>query len=140
MDKKKKIIIISVCIVIALIIIGLTIYFITRNITEDESKNRLSNMYDKMMQNETYSILFKLNDDNQYTVSRKGNMANIDTYYDGRHTTNIIKDGNTFLLMYSTKQYYTYQNNEIELTALSNELNEIIQSQEPEKGKEELDD
>ena len=136
---KKKIVTISVCVVIALTVIGVAIYFITRHTIELANENKLSKMYNKMMQDETYSITFTQNDENKYTVSRKGNMANVDMYNDGNHTAHVIKDGNTSLLMYSTKTYYTYQNNEIELTELPNELNEIIQSQEPEKGKEEID-
>ena len=139
MDKKKKIIIISICVVVALVIIGVAIYFITRNVAESANENKLAKMYDKMMQDETYSISFVLDNQNQYTVSRKGNMANIDTYNDGTHTTDIIRDGDTILLMHNANRYYTYQNNEIELTELSNELNDIIQSQQPEKGEEEID-
>ena len=136
---KKKIIIISVCVVIALIIIGVAIYFISRSVTEAENENRLAKMYDKMVENETYRINFKLDDDNQYTVTRKGNMANIDTYRNGTHTTDIVRDGDTILLMYSTNKFYTYHNNELELTELLNKISEIIQGQEPEKGKEKID-
>ena len=138
MDKKQKIFIISVCVIVAIIIVGLIVYLVTTNQEENVTKNRLANMYEKMMQNETYSITFQLNDNNKYTVSRKGDTANIDTYNDGSHTTNIVKDGNTYLLMYNTKRYYTYQNNVTGLGEISNQLNEIIQSQEPEKGQEEV--
>ncbi len=139
MDKKQKIFIISISVVVVLLIVALIVYVVTKKETESVNDNRLSTIYDKMMQNETYQVTFKLDDNNQYTVSRKGNVANIDTYSDGSHTTEIIKDGNTNLLMYSTKRYYTYQNNEIGLTELATELNDIIQSQEPEKGEEEID-
>ena len=91
------------------------------------------------MQDETYSITFQLDDNNKYTVSRKGDVANIDTYNNGDHTTNIIRDGNTYLLMYSTKRYYTYQNNVTGLGELPNQLNEMIQNQQPEKGQEKID-
>lgn len=138
MDKKKKIIIISICAVIALVIISVAIYFIVKNVSTGSDENKLAKTYEKMMENETYTLSFKLDDNNRYTVSRKGDMANIDTYNDGKHTTNIIRDGNTYLLMYSTNRYYEYLNNSIELTELSNELNEIIQSQEPEKGQENM--
>ncbi len=138
MDKKQKIFIISVCIIVAIIVIGLIVYVVTKNEQETASENRLANMYNKMTQNQTYSITIQLNDNNKYTVSRKGDIANIDTYNDGSHTTNIVKDGNTYLLMYNTKRYYTYQNNVTGLGEISNQLNEIIQSQEPEKGQEEV--
>ena len=138
MDKKQKIFIISVCIIVAIIVIGLIVYVVTKNEQETASENRLANMYNKMTQNQTYSITIQLNDNNKYTVSKKGDIANIDTYNDGSHTTNIVKDGNTYLLMYNTKRYYTYQNNVTGLGEISNQLNEIIQSQEPEKGQEEV--
>ena len=41
--------------------------------------------------------------------------------------------------MYQTKKYYMYQNNTTGLGELSNELNRVIQSQEPEKGEEKID-
>ena len=138
MSKKKKIIIISICAIIAIVILGMSIYFATKKVEEVSNEIKLSKLYEKMMQNETYSINFKLNDDNQYTVSRKGDVANVDTYSNGTHTTDIVRDGNTYLLMYSTQKYYTYENNASELNELPNELNEIAQSQEPTKGEEEI--
>lgn len=139
MDKKHKLFITSICIIVAIIIVILIVYIVTKNQEENANKNRLANMYERMMQDETYSITFQLNDNNKYTVSRKGDVANIDTYNNGKHTTNIIKDGDTYLLMYNTKRYYTYQNNVTGLGELPNQLNEIIQSQEPEKGQEKID-
>lgn len=138
MSKKKKIIIISICAIIAIVILGMSIYLVTKKVEEVSNEIKLSKLYEKMMKDETYSINFKLNDDNQYTVSRKGDVANIDTYSNGTHTTDIIKDNNTYLLMYSAQKYYTYENNSAELNELSNKLNEIVQSQEPIKGEEEI--
>ena len=139
MEKKQKIFIISICVIVAIIIVGLIVYAIITSRTESANENRLANMYEKMMQDETYSITFQLDDNNKYTVSRKGDVANIDTYNNGDHTTNIIRDGNTYLLMYSTKRYYTYQNNVIGLGELPSQLNEMIQNQQPEKGQEKID-
>ena len=139
MDKKKKIIIISVCVLIAINIIGVAIYFTVKNVSTSSDENKLAKIYERMMQNETYSFSLTLDDNNKTVISRKGNMANVDIYSDGNHTTNIVRDGNTILLMYNTQKYYTYQNNEIQLTELSNELDRIIQSEEPQKGEEEID-
>ena len=139
MEKKQKIFIISICVIVAIIIVVLIVYAIITSRTESANENRLANMYEKMMQDETYSITFQLDDNNKYTVSRKGDVANIDMYNNGDHTTNIIRDGNTYLLMYSTKRYYTYQNNVIGLGELPSQLNEMIQNQQPEKGQEKID-
>ena len=108
MEKKQKIFITSVCLIVIISIIILIIYAVTNIGGESESKdeNRLVNIYERMTQNETYSITFQLNDNNRYTVYRKGDVANIDTYDDGNHTAHIVKDGNTYLLMYEMNQYY----------------------------------
>ena len=140
MDKKQKIFIISICVILAIIIVLLIVYATTKTVEENTNKNRLADMHEKMGKNNTYSITFQLDDNNKYTISRKGDVANIDTYSDGKHTTYIVKDGNTYLLVYNTKRYYTYQNNVTRLGELSNQINEIVQSQEPEKGQEEIDD
>ena len=138
MSKKKKIII-SISVVVAIIVIGVVIFLLARQAQESANENKLAKMRDRMMQSQNYQISFTLNDDNHYTVSRSGDMVNVDNYNSGNHTTDIVKDGNTYLLMYNTQMYYTYQNNTTEVNELPNALNDIIQSQEPEKGEEEID-
>ena len=138
MDKKQKIFI-SICVIIVIIVVCIIIYSLTNNVPQKENENQLVNIYNKMVENETYTFSLKLDDNNKYTVSRSGNMANIDTYDDGNHSTTIIRDGNTILLMYNSKKYYTYENNETGLSELSNEINEILQNQQPEKGEEQID-
>lgn len=139
MEKKQKIFIGTICIIVAIIILTLIVCIVTKTVEQSENKNRLANMYEKMIQNQEYSITFKLNENNRYTVSRKGDIANIDTYSNGSHTTNIVKDGNTYLLMYNTKKYYIYQNNVTGIGEITTQLKEIIESQESEKGQEKID-
>ena len=102
MDKKQKIFI-SICVIIVIIVVCIIIYSLTNNVPQKENENQLVNIYNKMVENETYTFSLKLDDNNKYTVSRSGNMANIDTYDDGNHSTTIIRDGNTILLMYNSK-------------------------------------
>ncbi len=139
MELKQKIFLISVCVIVAIIIIALIVYVIADNVAEYISENPLLSMYETMTQNETYSITFQLDDNNINTISRKGDIVNIDTYYNGTHRTRIIENDTTYLLVYSSNQYFTYENNSIGFGELENELNEIIQSQEPETGEEEID-
>ena len=139
MSKKKKIIIL-VCVIIAILIIGATIYFVTKKVEEASNENKLAKVYEKMNQDKVYTVNFKLNDNNQYTVSRKDDLVNVDRYSNGTHTTNIVKDGDTYLLMYTTRKYYQYENNTSEINELPNRLNEIAQSQEPTKGEEKINE
>ena len=115
---------IAIIIIVALIITG--IYFATKKVIEVNNEEKLAKIYEKMLQDETYKISIKLNDDNQYTIARKKDMAYIDSYIEGRHTNNIVKDGNTYLLMYGTKKYYVYKYNQLQLTEFTNELKEKI--------------
>lgn len=139
MEKKKKVTILAIAIIIIVALIITGIYFATKKVIEVNNEEKLAKIYDKMLQDETYKISIKLNDDNQYTIARKKDMAYIDSYIEGRHTNNIVKDGNTYLLMYGTKKYYVYKNNQLQLTEFTNELKEIIDSQENIKGKEKID-
>ena len=51
--------------------------------------------------------------------------AYIDTIYDGEESKFVIKDGNSYLLNDKNKIYYTYQNNEMELNKVIEQLEEI---------------
>lgn len=143
MDKKRNIIIISICVIIAIAIIIVAVCVSKNKKADedntDENNTKLDKVYEKMMKNSTYSISIELDENNKYTVSRKNDKACTDTYADGNHTTSIVKDGKTILLMYSNNTYYEYQNNETGLTELSDELDEIIKSGSPEKGEEQIE-
>ncbi|MFR2570369.1 MAG: hypothetical protein ACLS90_01420 [Clostridia bacterium] len=138
-NKKTRVIIISVILVL---IIGIAIFCVvkTRNTGNSNQTTGLAKIYEKMTKNNVYKISFELNEDSKYTISRKDNKANIDTYNNGTHIAETVKDGNTYYLIYSTNTYYEYENNDTELTQLTDEINEIItNNQDPAKGQEDID-
>lgn len=143
MNKNKKIII-AISAVVIIAIISVTAFFIIKNNrkigeTENNSNSKLSQVYEKMNEKSVYTFTATLNDKNYKTVKRKNDKARIDLCLEGEKSTDIIKDGNTYLVMAEDEKVYKYQNNDIELTELLMDIKETIESQNPQKSKEEID-
>lgn len=142
MDKNKKIIIAISSIVIVAIICIVAFFMIKNNgkVQEGDNKSsKLSQVYEKMNEKLVYTFTATLNDENTKTVKRKNDKARIDLNLDGEKSTDIIKDGNTYLVMEEEEKVYKYQNNDIELAELLIDIKETIESQNPQKSKEEID-
>ena len=141
MDKNKKIII-SVIVILSVIVISVIAFLVIKNIGKsNESENtkpKLSEICNKMNEKNLYAFTTVLNEDNKKTVKRKNDKARIELTIDGTETTDIIKDGNTYLLVKDSKEVYKYQNNEMELTELLLNLKNIEESQVPKKTKEKI--
>lgn len=144
MNKKKKIIIISlVSVVIIALVVGLIIFFVNRNsngegrttIASDSSK--IAKLYDDLSKGQSFSFTTTLDDNNKEIYAKNDNTAYTDTIYDGEESKFIIRDGNSYLLRDSDKVYYTYQNNEVNLNKVLEQLNEI-KNTELVEGKEEI--
>ena len=145
MDKKKKIIIISViAIIIIALIIGLTIFLTTKNNPNGDNtkviearSSQIAKLYEKLSNEEVFSFTTTLDENNKETYAKKENVAYLDTVYNGEESKYIIKDGNSYLLRDSDKVYYTYKNNEVNLNKVLEQLDAIIQTELVE-GKEEI--
>ncbi len=140
MEKNKKIILITVISIIAIILIGTLIYFlfIKDDNTNNIAKNsKLEKINEKINQNEKYSISIE-GDKNKIYYSKNDNMAYTDSEYEGQNTEFLVKDGNTYLIQDDTKRYFTYTNNEIDLTKYSSVFEELS-IKDFVKGKEKID-
>ena len=144
MSKKKKIII-AVSSVIAILVVCLIIFLVVNNQSktnasdeENRTNTRLSKVYEKMNDKLTYSFEATLDNENKMVIKRKNNQARKDLTLEGELTTQIVRDGNTYLLQEDTKKYYEYLNNELELTELATIIQDLINNQEPTKAQEEL--
>ena len=140
MEKNKKIILITVISIIAIILIGTLIYFlfIKDDNTNNIAKNsKLEKINEKINQNEKYSISIE-GDKNKIYYSKNDNMAYTDSEYEGQNTEFLVKDGNTYLIQDDTKRYFTYTNNEIDLTKYSSVFEELS-TKDFVQGKEKID-
>ena len=145
MDKKKKIIIISVVsIIVIALIVGLIIFFVNRNNNSEggttiaSNSSKIAKLYNDLSKEQSFTFTTTLDDNNKEIYAKNGNTAYTDTVYDGEESEFIIRDGNSYLLRDSDKIYYTYQNNEVNLNKVLEQLNEIKDTELIE-GKEEIE-
>jgi hypothetical protein len=66
-----------------------------------------------------------LNIDYTLTISRKGKTISIDTLSNEEHTTTLMEDEVAYYILHSKKEYYLYDNDEIDADILKEELFEI---------------
>ena len=130
MSKKKKIIIISVIsIIILALIVGIAIFLINRHNSEESQSysgdTRIARLYDRLNKEKMFSFTTTIDDNNKEIYAKTSDAAYIDTTYEGEESKFVIKDGNSYLLNDENKIYYTYQNNEIDLNRVIEQLEEI---------------
>ena len=142
MDKKKKIIIISVVsIIVIALIVALAILLVNNSKNNGESSTnstKIAKLYNESSNEQSFSFTTTIDENNKEIYAKNNNTAYTDTIYDGEESKFIIRDGNSYLLRDSDKIYYTYQNNEVDLNKVLEQLNEIKDSELAE-GKEEIE-
>lgn len=115
---------IAILIVIAIIIV---IGKITRN--KNANTRRLAQLYNDLNTSQTYLFEMGKGADNKTTMAKKGNKTIIDQYSKDSHTTTIVKDNNTYLVLHDREEYYVYANNNVEQSILTDELKNIIDTE-----------
>ena len=142
MDKRKKVIIISVVsIVVIALIVALAILLVNNSKNNGESSTnstKIAKLYNELSNEQSFSFTTTIDENNKEIYAKNNNTAYTDTIYDGEESKFIIRDGNSYLLRDSDKIYYTYQNNEVDLNKVLEQLNEIKDSELAE-GKEEIE-
>lgn len=142
MEKKKKITLILVILILAFLVIGGIVFLYCRSnkTTEenDTSNSKLNQLYEDLKSKGEYSFSTVLDSNNKMYYAKSTDKAYIDTIHKGTESKFIIRDGNSYLLMEDRNVYYTYNNNEVDLNKI--ELNlESIKDAEFTKGKEKMD-
>ena len=124
--KKKKIrkIILAILIIVAIVIV------ISKIISgKNEQTKYLTHLYDKLNTSQTYLFEMESNDKNKTIMGKKGDKTIIDNYTENSHSTTIVKDDNTYLVLHDREEYYIYEQNNIEQTILTDGLLEIKDKQ-----------
>lgn len=125
--------VIAILIVVAIIIV---ISKITGN--KDVDTRKLTQLYNELNTNQTYLFEMEQSNNNKTIMAKKGDKAIIDQYSKDGHTTTIVKDNNTYLVLHDREEYYVYENNNIEQSILTDGLKEIT-NKEFTTGKEKID-
>ena len=139
MEKKKKIITISVIAIVIVLVIGTIAVIVLNQANKKEDKKVIiGELYNQIQENDKYTIETTLDDNNKMYYAKSGNMAYLYSITNGDELKLLVRDGNTYLIKDDEQIYYTYQNNETELSRIAGELEEL-KNNEPVKGKEKLD-
>lgn len=119
MNKK----ILAIIIPIAILAISIIIAVIINN---QPKTSKLSNIYEKMIENQTYTFTrYDIEEKNKIITSRKKDKTLIDMYNSGEHLSTLILEGDTYLIFHENEEYFVYANNNKDEEILTNELAEI---------------
>ena len=128
MKKNKRIFLI----VVILVIIGI-IFGISKLVGNKEDKTqKLAKIYEKLNNNQTYLFEMEQNSNNKTIMAKKGDETIIDQYSKDSeskvesHTTTLVKDNNTYLILHDREEYYVYQQNNVEQNILTDGIKEVI--------------
>lgn len=124
--------------IIAAIIIIITVIIVVVTINKQPKVSKLSNVYQKMVENQTYSFTrYDFEEKNKTITSRKADKTLIDMYNSGEHLSTLILEGDTYLILHENKEYSVYANNSQDEEILTKELEEITKLEYTE-GKEKI--
>ena len=139
MEKKRKTIMISiVAVVIIFVIATIAVIVLNQKNEEENQKIIVSELYNKLQQNDKYTITTTLDDNNRMYYAKNESMAYLSSITNGDELELLVKDGNTYLIKDDEEIYYTYQNNETELSRITTQLEELS-SQKFEKKKKKIE-
>lgn len=128
MKKNKRIFLIVIVILMIAIIFGI-VKIVNKNSPKEQ---RLSKIYQDLEDSQTYLFEIEKNNNNKTIMAKKGDKTIIDQYTKNsetnveNHTTTLVKDNNTYLILHDRKEYYVYAQNNVEQTILTDGLKEII--------------
>ena len=145
MDRKKKTILAVIILVVLLVVLAIVWFFVFNNkgnTNENNNSNskensNVSRTYNELQASGDFVFEITLDNENYMYYTKSNNMAYIDTVSEGRENKNIIRDGNTYLLLDDTKTYYKYSNNQTNLNIITLRLNKI-KDLEYETGRERI--
>lgn len=118
--KKKQIIPLVILVVVILVLI----FIFTRN--KGDNQKRLLQIYSQLESSQEYLFEMKQDENNKTIMAKKGEKTIIDQYSKDSHTTTIIKENDTYLVLHDREEYYIYRHNNIEQSVLTDGLKEII--------------
>lgn len=122
--KKKKMrkLIISILVVIAIIVL---IKIFTGNNVSD--KQRLIKLYENLNTSQTYLFEWEKSEKTKTVMAKKAEKTIIDDYSENTHSTTIVKENNTYLVLHDREEYYVYEGNTVEQNILTEGLKEVTE-------------
>lgn len=119
--KKIKVSIIAI-VVIIIVLLGINAFIKLNN----KGVERLKKLYNELNSSQTYLFEMEYDENTKIIMAQKDGKTIIDQYSENSHTTTIIKDNNTYLVLHDREEYYVYEQNNVEQSILTEGLQEIV--------------
>ena len=124
---RRKRIIRLITTILIIVAIG---FIITKLINKEEVEiKRLVNLHEELNTNQTYLFEIKKDNKNKTIMAKKDDKTLIDQYSENNHSTTIVKDNNTYLVLHDREEYYVYAQNNVEQSILTDGLQEVVQNE-----------
>ena len=119
--------------IVVIIIIIVVIFCIFKLVGSKEDKSqKLAKIYEELNTNQAYLFEMEQNSNNKTIMAKKGDETIIDQYSKDSetkvesHTTTLVKDNNTYLILHDRQEYYVYQQNNVEQNILTDGIKEVV--------------
>lgn len=112
-----------ILVIIAIVVIANKIF------KNNEDEHKLLKIYNDLNSNQIYSFEMEQNKNNKTIMAKKEDKTLIDQYSEDSHSTTLIKDNNTYLILHDREEYYIYENNNIEQNILTDGLKDVVDKQ-----------
>lgn len=120
--KKKKI----KKVILAILVFVITVIIISKITGSKNNQTKyLTQLYSKLNTSQTYLFEMESDENNKTIMAKKGDKTIIDNYSENSHSTTIVKDDNTYLVLHDREEYYIYEQNNVEQSILTDGLAEI---------------
>ena len=109
-----------ILVIIAIVVIANKIF------KNNEDEHKLLKIYNDLNSSQAYSFEMEQSNDNKTIMAKKEDKTLIDQYSEDSHSTTLIKDNNTYLILHDREEYYVYENNNIEQNILTDGLKTVV--------------
>lgn len=123
MKNKRNVVIVGIILIIIIVAILAIIKIVNKN---DEKEQKLLKIYNELEQSQTYLFEMSQSDNSKTIMTKKNNKTLIDQYSKDSHTTTLVKEDTTYLILHDRKEYYIYKQNNIEQNFLTDGIAEIV--------------
>lgn len=131
MKKTNKIIIFAILAIIILAIILVKIF------SGGEKAGKLLKLYNNLIEKKSYILTLQEDNKNKIIMAKVEDNTLVDSITENEHSTTMIKNGDTYVILHDRGEYYVYSDSNIEQNIITDGLKELL-DKECVTGKEKI--
>lgn len=123
MKKIKLVHLIGIILVIGIIVV------VSIFLKNGKNEQKLLKIYNDLNSSQTYLFEMQQNDDNKTIMAKNDGKTIIDQYSEDSHSTTLVQDDTTYLILHDREEYYVYEQNNIEQNLLTDGLKTVVEKE-----------